>query len=351
MDENHFDRLPDDLLRSIFNKVLDAKTLCQCLSVSKRFASLVPQTDTVSLAVSPRTSRPTIPKPTGFLRSLINKFITKPLRFLHHIVVPSSAASPDSEDDPYGLPNEVFKSFSDIQSLCIQLPCHGGEFGSDGGDSLLKWKAEFGSEIESCVILGATSFQRNHKPSPNTIIINGKEREEQRGDEHEQSESESLFSNDELKLRVVWTISCLIAASARHYLLNKLVKEHPNLRNAVITDASGQGRLCMRDEQIVEMRNSAESSATTLERTQVPALKMKLWYVPELELPAAGRVMKGATLVVIRAVNGVKRVGSAGDLLEGAFEGEEEEKVLGEAVREMIKKKEKRTYTMEMDSF
>ncbi|KAI4962723.1 hypothetical protein ZWY2020_025893 [Hordeum vulgare] len=40
---------------------------------------------------------------------------------------------------------------------------------------------------------------------------------------------ESFYTNGGLKLRVVWTISSLIAASTRHYLLRSIIKEHPTL--------------------------------------------------------------------------------------------------------------------------
>uniref|UniRef100_A0A5B7BXG8 F-box domain-containing protein n=1 Tax=Davidia involucrata TaxID=16924 RepID=A0A5B7BXG8_DAVIN len=354
-EEDQFDRLPDALVRLIFNKVRDAKSLCRCKSVSKRFASIIPEIDTVFLTITRRNPIPInddhvkesadrnskssshgLP-PRNFLKSLINKLITKPLRFILHVISPkSSSSSRFSEDEnelSYHSPNEVLKNFNEIQSLQIELPAHGGEIGSNGGDSLLKWKAEFGSELKSCLILGATSFHRDN---------NGEQRLEQ---EHEQ------FTDDDLKLRVVWTLSCLIAASARHYFLQQVVSDHHEmLRSVVVTDASKQGRLCMREEQIEELRSSSAKLESS-ERSRVPALKMKLWYVPVLELPASGCVMKGATLVVIRPVDGPPATikSDNDDLLRGAFDGEEEDKALGEAVREMMKKKN--TYTLEMNSF
>ena len=57
-----------------------------------------------------------------------------------------------------------------------------------------------------------------------------------------------------LKLRVVWTISALIAASARHYLLRELVEEHEEIEKLVLTDKEGEGTLVMNKEGLAELR-------------------------------------------------------------------------------------------------
>ncbi|KAL6990613.1 hypothetical protein U1Q18_008730 [Sarracenia purpurea var. burkii] len=88
--------------------------------------------------------------------------------------------------------------------------------------------------------------------------------------------------------------------------------------------------------------------------TPVPALKMKLWHVPVLELPVSGCVMKGATLLVIRPVYVANVAERNGDLVGRVWDGEEEVKeaetmMFGEAAREMMKNK--KAYTLEMNSF
>ncbi|KDP43672.1 hypothetical protein JCGZ_24130 [Jatropha curcas] len=87
-------------------------------------------------------------------------------------------------------------------------------------------------------------------------------------------------------------------------------------------------------DEIFDMRNemiSLEILESSLERSPVPDLCMKVWYLPVLELPETG-YMKEATLVVVRPVDGVLRNGSddydvddddGGELF---FEGEEHEK-------------------------
>jgi hypothetical protein len=55
------------------------------------------------------------------------------------------------------------KHFKEIKNFAFgesELPCLACEMGFNGGDWLLRWKAEFAEELRSYVTLGATSFQR-----------------------------------------------------------------------------------------------------------------------------------------------------------------------------------------------
>ncbi|KAJ9699187.1 hypothetical protein PVL29_008002 [Vitis rotundifolia] len=323
-EDDHFDGLSDELLSLIFSKVLDAKSLCRCSAVSKRFASLIPLVDAVLLTVPPPKSKPNRGLFLNFGNSLVTNFIDKLLQFLHQIVLPQSSVSFHSnEGSIHQFSSQVLKNFSHITSLHIQFPSHGGELGANGTGSLLKWEAEFGRELESCVVLGATYFQRSNKIS--------------RIPKRQDRVHESSLATDELKLRVAWMISCLFAASARHCLLKQIIADNPlMLRSLVIEDGSKQGRLRMGEDQFKELRKS-------------PAICIKLWYVPLLELPASGCVMKGATLIVIRPLNQMMKMKSDGDLLVGAFDGEEEAEAFCEAVKEIVK--EKKPYLMEMNSF
>ncbi|KAL4189007.1 hypothetical protein AMTRI_Chr08g204840 [Amborella trichopoda] len=125
-----------------------------------------------------------------------------------------SLSSPQTEVTHHS-PVEVVKSFSSIRTLKIQLL--NDELGFGDG-VLLKWRAEFGTSLEKL-----------------------------------------------LKLRVVWTISSLIAGSARHFVRRQIISEHPGLERLFAN------------------------------RTQVQGLSMKLSYAPYIELPN-GMGFKGATL-------------------------------------------------------
>ncbi|GMI90264.1 hypothetical protein like AT1G30200 [Hibiscus trionum] len=228
--------------------------------------------------------------------------------------------------------NEVLKFFKELKSLHLELPGDGGELGSSSGASFLQWKAGFGTNLKTCVIVGATSFRKCLK------------KEEQ--SRAEPMEEEIVLNDEELKLRVIWTISCLIAASTRHCLLKQILADNPSipsLERVAISDANKHGVFCVGKEELVEMRNSMntfESSSPPIERSPVPKLNMKLWYSPVLELPESGYVMEGATLVLIRPVADGMIENDGGDSLVG------DEKPFSEAVREMIKVKKSYLMTM-----
>ncbi|KAL6007480.1 hypothetical protein ACLOJK_032978 [Asimina triloba] len=347
--EDDFDRLPSSVIVLIFNRVKDIKALGRCCAVSKRFHSLVLQTDTVLVKVDcvisnesdaesdadPNTPSSSALKPKGIWGNLVKillSSVVKPFQALHQILLPKKGISAQIS---HHSPVEVLKNFKEIRKLEIELPA--GELGVDRG-ALLKWNAEFGSSLDSCVILGATSFKRKPKCSS----LNPSAEDESRPDDAPVVALDDEFcTNGDLKLRVVWTITSLIAASARHYLLREIVAEHPTIEDLVLTDAEGQGTLRMGKDQLEEFRRlPMEVAAVSANRTQVPALNMKLWYAERLELPESGCVMEGATLVAIRPVDRPKESEA---IAVGCFN-----EPFGEAARAMVKRK---TYLLEMNPF
>ncbi|CAK7350184.1 unnamed protein product [Dovyalis caffra] len=328
---DHFDLLPDSLLLLVFNKIGDVKALGRCCVVSRRFHSLVPQVDNVVVRVdcvisdddtssssSSTKSHSSSSSSSGFssIFRLVFGGIVKPFQALGQMLGPkvnsrngngsslSMATDDDMELDQAGVthhsPTQVLKNFNEIRFLRIELPS--GELGIDDG-VLLKWRADFGSTLDNCVILGAASVITNNKISSvmqqeNDAAAAVFNNTNNPGDDNG-SIPESFYTNGGLKLRVVWTISSLIAASARHYLLQPIIAEHKTLDSLVLTDADGQGVLCMNREQLEELRVKPLSASSASKRTLVPALNMRLWYAPQLELPD-GVVLKGATLVAIR---------------------------------------------------
>ncbi|XP_044478843.1 F-box protein At4g18380-like [Mangifera indica] len=303
--QDHFDRLPDALLLLIFNKVLDIKALSRCLSVCKRFSSLIPQTNTLFVAIPPciPTSKPASGLCLASLRIFLKGVFTKPLKHFRRIVTLESPSGKSSNFQHSF--NNALKKFEDVKFIHIQFPFYGSGIDLVGGDCLVKWKAEFGGQ---------------------------------------------------LKVRIIWTISCLIAASARHHFLKKILLDHPSLESVVISDEKKQGKLCMGPKELAEIRGCMESSTPSkpslIGRTRVPDLSVKLSYATELVLPASGYRMRGATLMVIRPVDGefTRKEISDVEFLESGFDGEHgEDKVFAEAVREMTKMK--KSYVMTMNSF
>ncbi|XP_010538543.1 PREDICTED: F-box protein At5g46170-like [Tarenaya hassleriana] len=356
---DHFDRLPDAILLLVFNKIGDVKALGRCCVVSKRFHSLVPQVDNVVVRVDcvisdDDSSSPSSDKrrsvtavaagPVSAIFRLVFGGIVKPIQALGQFLgtkrscatASSSSLSISGDDDgeiaqggvTHHSPTQVLKNFNEIRYLRIELPS--GELGIDDG-VLLKWRAEFGSTLDNCVILGASSVIHTN---PDTAI-------DPSGAEDNGSIPESFYTNGGLKLRVVWTISSLIAASARHYLLQPIIAEHKTLGNLLLTDADGQGVLCMNKDQLEELRIKPLSASSASKRTLVPALNMRLWYAPHLELPD-GTVLNGATLVAIRPSESKKEACDV-SWVSSAFE-----EPYRTAAKMLVKR---RTYCLEMNSF
>ncbi|XP_075666857.1 F-box protein At5g46170 [Castanea sativa] len=376
---DHFDGLPDSILLLIFNRIGDVKALGRCCVVSRRFHSLVPQVDNVVVRVdcvisdddssSSSLSAPAISSSSDKSRNPFSNLfrfffggIVKPLQLFTQLLNPKRPASSSSassalllsedSDTEHGggggvggvthhSPTQVLKNFNEIRFLRIELPS--GELGIEDG-VLLKWRADFGSTLDDCVILGASAVFR----SPAYAAADAASCGAAATGEDNGSIPESFYTNGGLKLRVVWTISSLIAASARHYLLQPIISEHKTLDNLVLTDADGQGVLCMNREQLEELRVKPLSASSASKRTQVPALNMRLWYAPHLELPD-GTVLKGATLVAIRPSDqSVPAAMSKKEVSDVSWVSTAFEEPYGTAAKMLVKR---RTYCLEMNSF
>jgi hypothetical protein len=353
--EDQFDRLPDPLILIILNKLSDVRSLGRCLAVSRRFNSLVPQVTDLFVRIdrvvtsdglgctgdSDETLTLTSTKPRNLFSHFLKLMlftILKPLNHLHGGVGgPNRPLLPQLS---HHSPVQVLKNFTNVENLHIELPA--GDVGTEDG-VILKWKAEFGSTLQNCVILGGTRMDQ--KPATdNATVTSSLSLEENNG-----SIPESFYTNGGLKLRVVWTISSLIAASTRHYLLRQIIKEHPTLKSLVLTDVDGQGTLVMGKEQLKEFREKPLAPSASSSRTQVPASNMKLRYSPYLELPG-GVGIQGATLVAIRPAGDGNVNASNGSgkkdvetFVSGAFEG-----AYKDAVKALLKR---RTYLLEMNGF
>lgn len=361
---DQFDRLPDSVLLFIFNKIGDVKALGCCSVVSRRFQSLVPQVDNVLVRVdcvisdddsssSPDSSSSGYPSdksrhPISSLFRFVFSGLLKPFQSITQFVSVSPRRASSSSDVVDGddfdknsvthhSPTQVLKNFNEIKLLRIELPS--GELGIDEG-VLLKWRADFGSTLDNCIILGASSVIQPVTSTTGCSLQNI----DGNGENDNGSIPDSFYTNGGLKLRVVWTISSLIAASARHYLLQPIISEHKTLDSLVLTDADGQGVLCMNKEQLEELRVKPLSASSASKRTLVPALNMRLWYAAHLELPD-GTVLKGATLVAIRPSEQPKKevVGGDANWVAAAFK-----EPYGTAARMLVKR---RTYCLEMNSF
>ncbi|KAL6614428.1 hypothetical protein ACP70R_036698 [Stipagrostis hirtigluma subsp. patula] len=397
---DQFDRLPDAVLLDVFNRIGDVKALGRCALVSRRFHALVPLVDSVFVRVdcvipddlpqalagaaspgSPQQQQQQLaaaaaaaaaaagPPSRGrgalaHVARLLLGGIARPIQALGQILSPAAAAvsrrsaqQPASPPAPaadvsHHSPSEVLRSFKELRSLHIELPT--GELGIDDG-VLLKWKADFGSTLGSCVILGASSVSST-PPSESTEPVAAMDEpavspDSAREPDDSQILPESLYTNGGLKLRVVWTISALIAASARHYLLQPIIADHATLESLDLTDADGQGVLTMDKKQLQELRVRPVSASGSSHRTLMPQLTMRLYYASHVEMPG-GTLLKGATLVAIKPSEDVLREGAG----PGAAAAQSCTSWIADAFEEPYRTAakvllKKRAYCLEMNSF
>ncbi|WOL01849.1 F-box protein [Canna indica] len=340
---DHFDRIPDSLVLLIFNKLADVRSLGRCSAVSKRFNSLVPMVHDLYVKIDRVLSVDcdadealslSSSKPRNIFTHLLKLMLFAILKPFHNFQNNNGGNKPLLPQVSHHSPAQVLKNFTHVRNLRIELPA--GDVGTEDG-VFLKWRAEFGSTLQNCVILGGTRMER--RPAS----VNREGSVEDNG-----SIPEAFYTNGGLKLRVVWTISSLIAASTRHYLLRQIIKDHRTLRSLVLTDADGQGTLTMGAEQLKEFREKPLAASASSNRTQVPASNMKLRYAPYLELPD-GTGMQGATLVAIKpAGEGTASCGNSSKkesdtLICGTFDGPYQA-----AVKALAKR---RTYLLEMNGF
>ncbi|CAN7041555.1 unnamed protein product [Brassica rapa subsp. trilocularis] len=309
-----FDAIPDPVVINILNKVRDVKTLIRCRSVSKRFNSLATESDSLLLQLdqigeSDSEKDSTI---TSFFRSLF-----KSVNGLFPIF--SKPAKPARILTPV----QILAGFNRIRNLDVEFD--GGDFKLEKG-AAVKWKAEFGESLKSCVIVAFRSA------TVDTSAIDG------------DAETDSEFVSG-LKTRVVWTISALMAASTRHYQMRDLVKEHKEMETLTVRDRDGEGTVVMDAAGMKEYREmeARGDEKVSRERTVVPNVRMSMRNAPSLKLES-GICLEAATLVVVRQPSGGASDDDDAELATGAFG----DCMYGEAVAALLKR---RRNVLEMNSF
>ncbi|RWW70896.1 hypothetical protein BHE74_00021401 [Ensete ventricosum] len=342
LDLDEFERLPDSIVLLIFNKVADVRSLGRCSAVSKRFNSLVYLVNDVYLKIDHVVTidgdcddplSPSSPRHRRVFSNFVKLILSTLLKPFHNLRSTNGGNKAIVPQLSHHSPAQVLKNFAHVRNLRIELPA--GEVATEEG-VLLKWRAEFGSTIQNCVIFGGTRVDRKPVFSEHESPV-----------EDSGSIPDSFYTNGGLKLRVVWTINSLIAASTRHYLLQPIIKDHPTLKSLVLADADGQGTLNMGVEQLKEFREKPLIASAASSRTQVPASNMKLKYSPYLDLPG-GMALQGATLVTIKpssdGSSGTNTNTTESDtFIFGAFEGP-----FKAAAKSLMKR---RTYLLEMNGF
>ncbi|KFK42192.1 hypothetical protein AALP_AA2G223400 [Arabis alpina] len=335
-----FDSIPDPIVIDILNKVSDVKTLIRCRLISKRFNSLSTQSDSLLLQLD-QILGATV---TTDSDSPISNFFKSIFKSIHCLLPPIFSKSIDPSQiltrSPK-TPAQILSKFERIRNLEVEL--YGGDVKLEKG-AAVKWKAQFGETLKTCVIVAYRSATVNTTTETVTETT---------------TETDSEFVCG-LKTRVVWTISALMAASTRHYLMKDLVKEHKEMEKLTVYDRDGEGTVVMnaigmkeyRETAAREMAREIEKGVVervAKERTVVPSVRMSMRHAPSLKLKS-GICLEAATLVVVRPSGGgvVSDDDNDVELATEAFAGDGGDCMYGEAVTALLKR---RRNVLEMNSF
>lgn len=288
-------RLPDEIVLQIFNKLIDLKLLCSCYLVSRRFSSIVLEVD--AIAITALLINPLSPDVSPFrqLPPFIWLLESKCYTFLC--------------------------KFKGVKSLFIELPSS-SEIGIVNR-CLFKWKVKFGKRIESIMYLFPNLIR-----DKDGFCVNG----DRDGDGEEDIEVMiGMFD----KYGGV-AVHCLQDAMGWHAMLLKLIKNLPTLEKVSITDSGRRGRLSLSGEKLIELKGWLNSaSATKMGRLQSPNIYCNA-YIPVLNLPVSGYMMKGIYFGAMK----INHVQGENDEIVNSNHGfeDKEEAAYTEAVMEILEK-------------
>ncbi|KAJ4889626.1 F-box protein [Raphanus sativus] len=323
-----FDGLPDAIVVDILNKVGDVKTLHRCSTLSKRFSSLVPRSESLFLRLDQFATTDTESRSDSPVSKIFQSLV-KPFQGLLSLFSKPAKPTRYTNLSPT-IPSKILSPFDRIMNLEVELP--GVDVSVEKG-AAIKWKAEFGKTLKTCVVVAFRSASTVSSSSSSTL----------------DGESDAEFVTG-LKTRVVWTISALIAASSRHFLMSEVVKEHKEMKSLVVHDVGREGTVVMGSEGLREFRKMEEARGGEAEervmkngRSVVPKVRMSMRHAPFLKLKS-GITLESATLVIVRPSEEYSH-GGDDELATEAFAGN---CMYGEAVVALLKLKKN---TLEINSF
>ncbi|KMZ62589.1 hypothetical protein ZOSMA_450G00010 [Zostera marina] len=317
-----FNVLPREIFIEILNSVADVRSLARCRCVNRRFASLIPQTETLLLKVD--AVIPSQNDGDSFhlqIFPLLHRLVYSLLSMFFH---PPPLWNPHM-DDHSTPPFVLLRGFDRIRRLTIELPTGDPRLADKG--SVLRWRAELGKNLRSCVILASRRMWSG-------------------GESAEIGEEEAVAVEEGLKERVIWTIGALIAASSRHHMVKELVKGGigEGMEEVEVRDRDGEGVVIIETDGIQEWRDEVDVAVEEEDlgivkgRTKLPAMRMRMRHCKRLDL-GGGIAMEGAVLVIAKAVDDEDEE----VLVRKAFHG-----VFKCAAKELMKKP---SYVLDMNSF
>ncbi|XP_073119769.1 F-box protein At4g18380-like [Henckelia pumila] len=282
-DENPFNRLPKELIISIFDKISDAKFLCKCSLVSKNFAALVLQTRVLFVEMpcffkgcichpDPAAARPSRLL-ISFLRDIPN-FLFKPLMAMWSLL---KSRFRRGDETALSKPDIVssLKKFSCVDSITFHFPLHDASNSQPSFEPLLRWK------------YGSSGF----------IFVSAKNRvasiDENTGDSRVQTAND--VTRKEVLVSLLSMFQHLVDCAVRLAFMYTIFDNRPNIKHFVAVDNMKQGRVIFDDQEISVMK---EKSVLR------DKFCLKLWKAPLVKVPLAGCIMEEVSLILIRRIEG-----------------------------------------------
>ena len=167
--------------------------MLRCSSLSKRFYSLIPQSESLVLRLDHAVtteSQPDSPV-SNFFKSLF-----KPFHGFFSLFPKPAKPTTTTNISPI-IPSKILSRFDRIKNLDVERP--GGDAKPEKSAGI-KWKADFGKTLKTCVVVAFRSASTVSSSSD--------------------GELDAEFVTG-LKTRVEWTINALMATSARHHLMSR----------------------------------------------------------------------------------------------------------------------------------
>ncbi|KAI8526091.1 hypothetical protein RHMOL_Rhmol13G0282200 [Rhododendron molle] len=148
----------------------------------------------------------------------------------------------------------------------------------------------------------------------------------------QEDETDNGITQKEINRRLAVACKCVKVALLWVCILSYVVEFYPMLESFTICDSMNKGvKLCLGGEKLVECRNSfsVNKCASLMERPNFSRREnMEVGFVPVLELPMSGYVMKGLTIMNFKLF--ADDDSEAGKAMVDAFE--EEQSVFSEAM-------------------
>ncbi|OMO51731.1 F-box protein [Corchorus capsularis] len=260
--EDNFERLPDDVVMVIINKLIHMKTLIRFSLVAKRYSSLVPKTHSLFVELHTVTPPPTfLGRVGGFLSNLVAKFS---LRLRGASSVPRPSPSPMAQKISL-----LKQGFQQVKHLHLHIGAS-ASFKMQTA-SFKQWVAVGGSQshFEMCVCLMASSVSCNSNSNSNP---SGNGNHGILGSFIEQPDILLTSFTQLLKYQ-----------SERHELIRQFVLDldHKLLETLVFTDDDSKGSFIMGKEEIARLQGKQQVSDPS-------ELLACLLHLPTLDLPQSG---------------------------------------------------------------